>query len=151
MSTSIYVASSWRNDIQPEVVAFLRGRGHDVYDFKNPPTRAGFSWREVDPDWQTWGVDRYRAGLAHPAAQTGFSSDLAGMRAARVCVLVLPCGRSAHLEAGWFAGQGRQLIVFIPPGVQVEPELMYLLADRDPRRVIASSLDEVAMLLGDEG
>jgi hypothetical protein len=32
----IYVASSWKNNIQPEVVHELRKLGHDVYDFKNP-------------------------------------------------------------------------------------------------------------------
>ena len=32
----IYVASSWRNKYQPEVVAALRKAGHEVYDFRNP-------------------------------------------------------------------------------------------------------------------
>ena len=33
----IYVASSWRNVFQQDVVAILRDLGHEVYDFKNPP------------------------------------------------------------------------------------------------------------------
>lgn len=32
----IYVASSWRNNVQPLVVQTLRVAGLDVYDFKNP-------------------------------------------------------------------------------------------------------------------
>ena len=32
----IYVASSWRNPYQPEVVAALKKAGHEVYDFRNP-------------------------------------------------------------------------------------------------------------------
>lgn len=32
----IYVASSWRNTHQPEVVAKLRELGHEVYDFREP-------------------------------------------------------------------------------------------------------------------
>lgn len=32
----IYVASSWRNSIQAEIVAALRAEGHEVYDFRNP-------------------------------------------------------------------------------------------------------------------
>lgn len=32
----IYVASSWRNPFQQEVVNILRDLGHEVYDFKNP-------------------------------------------------------------------------------------------------------------------
>lgn len=32
----VYVASSWRNLLQPGVVSALRSMGHWVYDFKNP-------------------------------------------------------------------------------------------------------------------
>jgi hypothetical protein len=41
--------------------------------------------------------------------------------------LVLPCGRSAHTEAGWFAGAGKKVLVYIP--TRQEPELMYRLFD----------------------
>ena len=42
-------------------------------------------------------------------------------------MLVLPCGRSAHTEAGWFAGKGIKTVVYIPE--KQEPELMYKLFD----------------------
>ena len=42
-------------------------------------------------------------------------------------VLVLPCGRSAHTEAGWFADKGLKTIVYMPE--KQEPELMYKLFD----------------------
>jgi nucleoside 2-deoxyribosyltransferase len=45
-----------------------------------------------------------------------------GMEWADACVLVLPCGRSAHLEAGWFAGKGKPVFVLTFDGE--EPELM---------------------------
>jgi hypothetical protein len=48
------------------------------------------------------------------------------MEWADTCVLVLPCGRSAHLEAGWFCGQGKRCIILTRDGE--EPELMALLA-----------------------
>jgi len=35
----IYVASSWRNEKQSLAVTYLRGSGHEVYDFKNPDGR----------------------------------------------------------------------------------------------------------------
>jgi len=38
MRRKIYVASSWRNDYYPKVVAKLREAGHEVYDFRNPPS-----------------------------------------------------------------------------------------------------------------
>jgi nucleoside 2-deoxyribosyltransferase len=42
-------------------------------------------------------------------------------------VLLLPCGRSAHLEAGYFVGSGKPLFVLLADG---EPELMYRMATR---------------------
>ena len=46
---------------------------------------------------------------------------------ADVCVLVLPCGRSAHAEAGWMKGKGKKTIVYMPE--KQEAELMYRLFD----------------------
>ncbi len=120
----IYVASSWRNELQPTVVQALRGFGYEVYDFKNPPDSAGFGWEELDGAWKSWTVEQYRKALAHPIAEAGFKADFDAMRWADVCVVVMPCGRSAHLEAGWFCGQGRPCWFYYPPGVMMEPELM---------------------------
>lgn len=44
------------------------------------------------------------------------------MEWADACVLVLPSGRSAHLEAGWFAGKNKPVYVLTRDGE--EPELM---------------------------
>ncbi len=54
-------------------------------------------------------------------------SDIRAMEWADACVLVHPSGRSAHLEAGWFAGRGKHLIVLTQDGEQ--PELMMLMAN----------------------
>jgi hypothetical protein len=52
MKRKIYVASSWRNEYYPEVVAKLREAGHDVYDFRNPPSGdPGFKWSSVSADY----------------------------------------------------------------------------------------------------
>lgn len=123
----IYVASSWRNTIQPSVVEALRAFGHEVYDFRHPPDGGdGFHWSEIDPAWMQWTVEEYVEALSTPIAQRGFESDKAGMDWANTCVLLLPCGRSAHLEAGYMAGQGKRVIPMFPLP-STEPELMYLL------------------------
>jgi len=94
---NIYVASSWRNDLQPSVVQRLRLEGHEVYDFKNPrPGDNGFRWSDIDPNWTSWTPEQFCAGLQHPIAEAGFRSDMDALRACDACVLVLPCGRSAH-------------------------------------------------------
>lgn len=125
----IYVASSWRNERQPNVVARLRAVGHLVYDFRNPSCDlAGFQWSDIGLDPENCTAREYRnALLTHPRAAQGFMSDLRAMQWADACVLVLPCGRSAHLEAGWFCGQGKRTIILTGDGEQ--PELMALLAN----------------------
>ena len=124
----IYVASSWRNAYFPEVVRRLREAGHEVYDFRNPPQGGhGFRWTDIDPDCAEWTFAQYAEGLTHPAAERQFANDIDALEWADTCVLVLPCGRSAHTEAGWMAGAGKKVVVYIPE--RVEPELMYKLFD----------------------
>ena len=123
----IYVASSWRNQYQPQVVRFLHEQGHEVYDFRHPVGKTGFQWSQIDEDWENWSIDQYKIALEHPIAQAGFNSDFDAMQWADVCVLVLPCGRSAHSEAGWMKGAGKKVIVY--QIWEEEPELMYKLFD----------------------
>jgi hypothetical protein len=113
----LYVASSWRNCLQPSLVGDLRAQGHEVYDFRHPPDgdHLGFSWSDVDPAWAAWTAEEYRAALDHPIAVAGFESDYGAMAWAEGCILVLPCGRSAHLEAGWFVGAGKPLWILLDP------------------------------------
>lgn len=122
MKKKIYVASSWRNEKQQEVVRYLRSRGHEVYDFKNPfPGDNGFGWRDINPNWENWTNEEYIEALQHPLAESGFNSDFEAMNWADIFVLVLPCGRSAHLELGWACGSGRETYILLD---HMEPELM---------------------------
>jgi hypothetical protein len=122
----IYVASSWRNPVQPEVVRQLREAGLSVYDFRNPEEGDnGFRWLDVAPDWEGSDTERFIQMLKHPLAEDGFRKDFEAMRRAKVFVLAMPCGRSAHLEAGWAIGSGRPTAILLSDG---EPELMYKMA-----------------------
>jgi len=132
----LYVASSWRNDRHPSVVGLLREAGHDVYDFRHPPggDHLGFSWGDVDERWHDWEAGQYIEALDHPIAVAGFESDFGAMQWADAGVLVLPCNRSAHLEAGWFVGAGKPLWIlldeaeFYGPDAHGHTELMYRMA-----------------------
>ena len=129
MKRKIYVASSWRNDAQPEIVECLRFGGHEVYDFRNPTDiDHGFRWSEVNQNYKDWTPDTFIQDLysMHPAIRRGFKFDKDALDWCDTCVCVLPCGRSAHLEAGYCIGQGKRTIFFLHPD-KFEPELMYLL------------------------
>lgn len=120
----IYVASSWRNQFHIEVVRMLQAVGHYVYNFRLPGEGLqGFSWEEIDEAWGNWGIDDFRKGLLHPRAVQGFQVDLEALRKADAVVLVLPCGRSSHLEAGFALGQRKELFIYAPE--PFGPELMY--------------------------
>lgn len=135
------MASSWRNEFYPEVVESLRKAGFTVYDFRNPPSgTGGFKWENVDPHYMEWTPQQYRDNLHCSKADIQFGNDIEAMTSCGTCVLVLPCGRSAHTEAGWFAGKGKKVIAYIP--TKQEPELMYKLFDG-----IACSVDELINLL----
>ena len=128
-TAKIYIASSWRNQYQPELVKELRKQNYQVYDFKNPNGNPGFQWSRIDSMWQSWDMEKYRDALKDDYAQFGFNRDFDAMKAADICILCLPCGRSANLEAGWMKGAGKRVIAYIPPEVKIEPELMYNMLD----------------------
>jgi len=130
--TYVYVASSWRNEYQPEFLHLLRSNEIPHYDFRNPPSGSyGFSWRDVDPEYPSDNVKtsctRYLKMVSHPIAKEGFEDDKKGMEAADTFVLIMPAGNSAHLELGWAIGKGLRTAILLD--YNMVPELMYLLAD----------------------
>jgi len=102
-------------------------RRHRPLRLPQPDGGTGFSWSEIDPDWLTWTARDYISNLDHPAAVRGFESDFNAMRRADSFVLVLPAGRSAHLELGWAAGAGKRTAILTRDGE--EPEWMAKMVD----------------------
>ena len=151
MKRRIYLASSWRNELQPEFVRILREAGHEVYDFRHPSVQgppaapdAGFGWESVDPERRMYeSAEAYREALRHPLAQEGFWADLRAMEWADTFVMLQPCGRSAHLELGWATGRDKDCWVVAQDGQ--EPELMVLTIGSADRVVLDS--DELVTML----
>lgn len=134
----IYVASSWRNEYFSAAIARFRAEGFEVYDFTNPPEQTAFQWSEIDPNFETWSVTEQAAALRHPTAVEGYWSDMKALRDAHAVVLVLPCGRSAHLEAGYAVGQGKPVFIWSP--LPERPELMYAMThglDQDLEKIVS--------------
>lgn len=139
----IYLASSWSNPRQPEILAALRAAGHEVYDYRNPaPGNTGFAWDEVDPAWRSWDAETFRAALKHPIAEQGFNHDAAALDRADTVILLLPSGNDSHLELGWAAGQMKYTIVLLDE--KPRAGLMYKLVDH-----LCTSFEEVLAALGE--
>ena len=116
----IYIASSWKNRNRVrELALLLRNEGHEVFDFTDHEHRddgldrfvfGAKEWAEhsgKDPD-----EIEYKDFLTWEPTQRAFASDKAGLDWANTVVMLLPCGRSSHLEAGYCAGQGKELFIF---------------------------------------
>ena len=130
MKKNIYVASSWSNPLQPSFVAELRRRGHEVYDFRHPQGRDDNNvWEELNINQEGVYGENLIDALEHPLAQERFEEHHEAMCAADTCVLLLPAGRSAHIEAGYMKGLGKKVYVLGSVFDQNRPELMYLTFD----------------------
>ena len=140
----LYVASSWRNPLYDGVITILKVAKVPHYDFKHPAQgNDGFHWREIDGEWQAWPPRVYRKALEHPSACRGFGCDMDALKACTRLLLVLPCGRSSHLELGYAIGAGKETIIYYPETEHLEPELMYKAASH-----LCVTMDEVLMCLG---
>jgi hypothetical protein len=129
----IYVASSWRNTYQQQVVAKLRELGHEVYDFRGggdgwspADGQGGFGWKSIDPQWENWSPFEYVEALKHPLAVQSFDRDMNALKRCDACIFVTPCGPSASMEMGWAVGAGKLVAAYMP--AIREPDLMVLMA-----------------------
>ena len=126
----IYIASSWKNEEQClSLAGLLRNEGHKVDCFCDPSTgRYSFHWSELvkkEEDLATFDQFKFQED---PRTMRAFQEDKKWLDWSEAVVLLLPCGRSAHLEGGYAKGQGKLLYVLgdFPPG---EFEVLYGFAD----------------------
>ena len=133
----IYISSSWKNQEQPFLVEELRKRGHKVYDFRHPCGRDDNNvWIPVSNSlglsfyYENNCLNResFRKMLTDKNAINRFNEHFKAMQDADTCILLLPCGRSSHVEAGFMNGQGKRVFVMDTSNVAT-PELMYLMFD----------------------
>ena len=133
----IYIASIWKNPCQQKLVEELRKRGHKVYDFKHPSGRNDtVVWESVSVTQNLRsaykenclkGVE-FKRMLSDRQSIKRFEEHFAAMQDADTCVLLLPAGRSSHIEAGHMNGMGKRVFV-MDTSKSVTPELMYLALD----------------------
>jgi nucleoside 2-deoxyribosyltransferase len=125
LSKVIYLIGSLRNPEVPKVAAYLRTLGFEVFD----------DWYSAGPEaddcWQAYEKER---GHSYPQALKGwhakdvFAFDKYHLDRADMGVLLLPAGKSGHLELGYVVGQGKPGFILM----QGEPErydVMYQFAN----------------------
>lgn len=126
----IYIASSWKN--QAKVIALaeaLESEGFEVDAFcRATDKRYSFHWSElVDDEDELKYYDAIQM-LADPRTQRAFREDKKWLDWSNCIIMVLPCGRSSHLGAGYAKGQGKLVYIYGPFPVG-EFEVMYGFAD----------------------
>lgn len=140
----LYVASSWRNPRLDDLFRVLRADGHECYDFR--ATNRSFNWAQINAAWDPANpvltAREHQGALRSAVALEAFDNDQGGLSWADAGVLVLPCGRSAHLEAGWLLGKGKTVFILLADGER--PDLMNLLAG--PAQICADIGDLVARM-----
>ena len=111
----VYLIGSLRNPEVPKIATILRDKGIEVFD----DWHAG--GEKADEEWMRYERDRghtYQQALKGHAARHTFEYDKQHLDRADVGVMVMPAGKSAHLELGYLRGQGKPAYIYMPE----EPE-----------------------------
>lgn len=132
--SNIYLIGSLRNSRVPELANELRALGYTVFDdWFAAGEHADDAWR----DYEIGRGHNLKQALAGYAANHVFQFDMYHIRKADIGILLLPAGKSGHLELGYMIGFGCKSYIVYPE----EPErfdVMYLLADK-----VLSSTEEL--------
>lgn len=130
MKYQYFIASRWRNKSTVlELTTKIREKGKSVYcfiegdgthyelkDWEGKHTPEEFMKKfEGIPDW-----------VNDPKVKEIFEVDMKALKDSETLILLLPAGKSAHLEAGAAYGMGKKCIVI---GELKETESLYFIFD----------------------
>ena len=131
----VYVIGSMKNPNIPKVASQLRDAGHEAFD----------DWYAVGPDaddyWRDYEKARGRSyldALEAWHANHVFRFDREHLNRCNAGVLVLPAGRSAHMELGFLVGQQKPAFILLDKE-QERWDIMY--------RFATGVVDNVPMLI----
>lgn len=115
MIKSLYIIGSLRNPVVPDIANAFQALGIDTFsDWFGAGERADDAWREHE---QKRGRN-YLQALKGYGARHVFEFDKYHLERCDAAVLVLPAGKSGHLELGYAAGRGKPTYILLPE----EPE-----------------------------
>lgn len=106
---SIYLIGSLRNDKVPQVGNLLRAAGFDAFDdWYGAGPEADDKWR----DYENLKGRSHKEALYGYAARNTYEFDRRHLDRCDLAVLVMPGGKSAHLELGYFIGSGKPGFIY---------------------------------------
>lgn len=101
---SLYLIGSLRNKKVPLIANIIESAGYSVFD----------DWHAAGPEaddyWRKWAKIRnltYQQALNSYSAKHVFEFDKYHLDRCDIAVLMMPAGRSGHLELGYFVGTGK--------------------------------------------
>ncbi len=107
---NIYIIGSLRNEEVPVIANKLREAGHEVFD----------DWYAAGPEaddyWRNYEKQKghsYKDALKGFSAKDVFHFDKTHLDRNDIAVLVLPAGKSGHLELGYVAGCGKPTYIIL--------------------------------------
>lgn len=116
MIKSIYIIGSLRNTAVPQFANELQAQGFEAFaDWFSPGPEADDFWRDYS---KARGLT-YKQALASYSAKHVFEFDKHHLDRCDAAVMLMPAGKSGHLELGYIIGRGK-------PG--------FILFDEEPER-----------------
>lgn len=138
---TIYLIGSLKNENIPFIANTLEENGeYEVFDDWFAPGP------EADDYWRSYAKNRnltYAEALKSYAAAHIFEFDKEHIHRCDIGVLVMPAGRSGHLELGYMIGTGKPGFILF----EEEPEKWDIMTQFATG--IAFSMDELLEMLGD--
>lgn len=126
MQYDFFIAARYRNkDAVLELARKIRECGKTVYCFVESDASATHVGSvDSEPEQAMHQFETLENWQNHPAVREVFDTDMNALRAAETLILLLPAGKSAHVEAGAAYGMGKRCILI---GEQKTTESLYLI------------------------
>lgn len=129
MQYDYFVASRYRN--KPEVLRLvhsLQEKGKTVYSFiESDASLKHVGAIHEDPHEQMQKYEAKENWAEDPGIKEIFASDMEALRESENFIMLLPAGKSVHIEAGFAYGLDKHTILI---GEQKETESAYLIFDQ---------------------
>lgn len=130
MQYDYFVSGRWRNrDNVLDLTRHVREKGYSVYCFLEASHSISRVNNDPEEDMQDFEKRDWRND---PYVQQVFDNDMEGERNSEKFVMLLPVGKSCHIEAGVAYGLGKECILI---GEQQEAESLYLIFSKQYKTI----------------